>query len=192
MDKKIIKVVKRSSDLDHTSEMWVKCSYEERRQEIVNFITDNKGYEPSPNMMFIREVVFDVPDHATIYDLKHSLEQIKRDCGLDCFQISIDRANRKAHMLFDWYDRNAQECVYLYITLEYKLSVILLKATKSPIPMTSGSWLRYYIFDEYNDNPEVFDDFLDWAKHQDISKEQYEFLRFSFEFLKFMCQGLTK
>lgn len=188
----VLYISKGISDLPRTSEMWVKCTFEQKKQAISDYIIGCRGYAPSPNMIFIRKVEFDIPDTSTIYDLKRQLERIKNECGIECFQICIDRAERKCYMLFDWYDYEKQVNGNLYEAHQYRLSVIIMKAIGRPIHSSSPLWLRYFMQDAYKNDPKVFDNLLDWVKHQQPGKENYSMLRISLEYAKQVCQGLEK
>lgn len=179
-------------DLERTPEFWQKCSYEERRQEIVGFIVEKQGAPPSPNMQYIREGVFKVNDNNTLDELVKLAAEVKKAVTIDCFQISIDRKRSEAHLLFDWYDKNIQNCFHLTTTHQLKLSTMILRNLSLDDQGLKDQFLRYFLMEEYLHDPEAFKKAIEWLKHSKPNRHIYRIILKSLQFAEKKSEGLVK
>ena len=87
----------RNTDLEATSESWRKSSYKEMEERIPkNLRLPRKA---------IREVVVPIKKENTIEDLMRINAELLKIYKIDCFQCTIDRKEGKAHLLFDYLDK---------------------------------------------------------------------------------------
>ena len=157
MKDKVIEVMNRKSDLPAFDEHLRLESYAQRSADIVNDIVRLTGFPPSPNMQYIREIVFCIPEDATMIDLQGLAHQIRQHYTIDCFQISIDREKKECHMLFDWYDRKNERAYHLYKSREISLSVLILRILRIPMVTLSDVWVVHYMMQVFKENPGVIE-----------------------------------
>lgn len=189
MIENIIKFCPRQKDLYKYKEFWSCDSFNSRKGKILDYIFLTKGSVPSRNMKFIREGIIDVPDRISIDDLLNMTIRIRKECVIDCFQISIDRRQKKAHLLFDWYDRKENKCVNIYEALQYHLSVLIARELDIILPDNlDGIWLRHYLCREYKDNPMVYQEILDRMKHMSLGKRHYQILKKAISYVEKICK----
>ena len=189
----VIKFSPRKSDLATTQETWVGESYASRREKIVSYIEEHTEFPPPPNMRFIREGVFRIKKTTTMKQLRSLAERIKEECVIDCFQITINRRQNQARMLFDWYDYKETKCFYLFSTYQMNLTVLIIRFLDLPLPQhLSPQWLRYFLLREYNDNKNAFKELLERLKYARLSKKQFLLLNDTIAYVEKVCQGLAK
>lgn len=188
----VIKFRGRECDLDPTPEYWQESSYEERWQTILDAIMKARGYLPSKRMQPIREGVFKVQDSTTIDEVVAIAKKLKRWYKIDCFQVSIDRRNNTAHLLFDWNRRETGDSIFLNRSQQIAMSVKILRFLKLPRPEGTEYWHRQFLVDEYDDNPKVFSSVMDNLKHANLSKRSYRVVNDALTYLQQKCEGLVK
>lgn len=188
MTSDFLKFAKGTTDLDsHVREYWKQCSYQERYDEVSNYIQQQTGYPPSSNMQFIRELEFFITDKTTLFDISLLIPIIKKEFVIDCFQISIDRIENKAHLLFDWYDRKNNKQIYLYPTILYRLQALIIRTLNLPY-LDSDDKLSYYLMlEDYLQNKSIYNDILDWVKHQNPSPRTYKILKNIIYYITTLC-----
>lgn len=179
-------------DLDQTAEYWESDTYYYRKESIINYIRDKRGSAPSINMQFIRECSFMITDKVTILELVYLAEELRKLFLIDCFEISIDRVSSTAHMLFDFYNKKEQKCIYINKTQHAIFSVLIVKHLKLPVEEPDSCWLRYFMFIDFYDNKDVFDQLLEWSKHQNITSSSYSALQDCLQYCKQLCQKNVK
>lgn len=179
-------------DLDHTTEYWESDTYFYRKESIVNHVREKRGFAPSLNMQFIRECSFSITEKVTIFELVSLSTELRTLFKIDCFEISIDRVTSSAHMLFDFYDRDEQKCIYINKTRLAILSVLVIKHLDLPVPKPDSHWLRYFLLVDYYDNHEVFDQLLEWVEHQHVNNRSYSILQICLEYCKQLCLNNVK
>lgn len=179
-------------DLPDSLECWKGCTVAQRRAEVVSHSMKARGCEPAFNMLYIKEVVFPVPPTVEIHHLLYLRQRIKERFTLDCFQICIDRKRNEVHMLFDWYDRETQQCVYLYKARRYAFCAVIIQTLDLPFPFTDVLWLRYLLVEEYRQNPAVFDKMDEWVLHQSPSPRSYQVFHSVLKYVKARCQDLVR
>lgn len=193
MNENVIKFVRGKKDLKSSSEMWVGESFSSRRGKILSYIEETTGFPPSPNMQFIREGIFRIKSSTTLDQLRALAKKIKEECTIDCFQISINRRQNQARMLFDWYDYKERKCFYLFSTYQLSLSVLIVRFLDLPLPrQIAPKWFRYFLLREYKDNKYSFHQLLDRLKHAGLTKKQFRLLNDSIIYIEHLCEGLVK
>ena len=193
MTEDIIKFSKGKKDLKSATEMWIGESFASRRDKILSFIEHKTGFPPSPNMQFIREGIFRIKSTTTLEQLRALAVKIKEECTIDCFQISINRRQNQARMLFDWYDYKEGKCFYLFSTYQMNLSVLIVRFLDLPLPrQIAPTWFRYFLLREYKDDKNSFRQLLDLLKHSKLTKKQFRLLKDSITYIENLCQGLVK
>lgn len=188
----VIKFRGRECDLDPTPEYWQENSYDERYQAILAAIMEVRGYLPSKRMQPIREGVFKVQDSTTIDEVVTIAKELKRPYKIDCFQVSIDRRNNTAHLLFDWNKRETGDSFFLNRSQQIAMSVKILRFLKLPRPKGTELWRRQFLVGEYEDNPEVFRSVLGNLKHAKLGKRSYRIVNDALTYMQQKCEGLVK
>ena len=164
-----------------------------RIEQLRSYIEEHTEFPPSPNMRFIREGVFRIKKTTTMKQLRSLAERIKEECVIDCFQITINRRQNQARMLFDWYDYKEKKCFYLFSTYQINLSVLIIRFLDLPLPKhLSPQWLRYFLLREYNDNKNAFKELLERLKYARLNKKQFLLLNDTIAYVEKVCQGLAK
>lgn len=188
----VIKFRNVTSDLDRTDEFWQGDSYADRWDAIMDDIIRTTGFAPSKNMQPIREGVFQVTDTTTIEELRGLAQHIREWYKIDCFQISIDRPENTAHMLFDFNLREKAKSVVLNRSQQIALSVMILRFLHLPRPKGAELWLGYFLKDRFTNNPASFQVLEDKLKHAKLGKDSYTLACDVLTYVKQMCQGLVK
>ena len=188
----VIKFKYVTQDLDRTEEFWLLDCYAYRWEAIIDNIVKTTGFYPSKNMQPIREGVFQVKDTTTIEELRGLARHIKEWYKIDCFQISIDREENTAHMLFDFNLREKAKSVVLNRSQQIALSVMILRYLNLPRPKGAEMWLGYFLKDRYTNNPASFRVLQDKLKHAKLGKDSYMLACDVLTYVQQMCQGLVK
>lgn len=187
----VIKFSNRNSDLEKAEESWVGSSYDDRLEDIMDNIVKTTGFAPSKNMQPIREGVFLIKESTTIGDLKSLAVRINEVYLIDCFQISIDRDNNTAHMLFDFNIRDKGKSVVLNRSEQIVLSVMILRYLDLPCPDCAEEWMGYFLKGRYTDNEDVFENWLNNLKHKKLNKNDFNLAKEMSIFVKQMCKGMA-
>lgn len=181
----------RKEGLEKAPEYWQSADFEEVMSKAVGRVVAGRGYEPHPNMKLIRELSFMVKSVTTVSQLRLLADKIKTKYNIDCFQISIDRENSTAHMLFDYLDDNGK-IISINWLQQIKMSVMILRTLNLPRPKSVREWLRYFVTDSYEDDPQIFQKQMDALEHGDIKKINMPFLRDVLLYAEAMCKGQAK
>lgn len=184
----IIRILARRSDLDKTPEYWQSATFQEREAEIVKA----NGSVPSPNMQFIREVVFHIKESTTMEHLRDLIGLVQERLMIECFQIAINREESRAHLLFDWYDRENQRCRHLTDTHQLKLSTLVVRELEIDDIELKEQFLRYFLMEDFTDYPDGFRKCMDFLHHARPSKLIYRIMRNSLLYAEKKCEGLVK
>lgn len=188
----VIKITRRKTDLASTTEYWQECSYAEKERQIFEFIKEKIGCKPSDHMKYIQEVSFAIMPQTLLCDLQSLAKDIADVFPIQCFQISIDRSKNQAHMLFDWYDRKNECNFQMYNSLQYRLSAMILIKLNLPCDMLDIQWYRHLLLSDFRSNPKIFEELLEWVRHQKPGKKQYQLIETSLLYIKNVCLGLVK
>lgn len=193
MIKDVFTVTARQRDLHPAKELWVGESYVDRQAKIIASIVEENGAEPHANMKFIREVTFTIKKSTTMDQLKELAVAIREKCVIDCFQISINRQQNVAHMLFDWYDYKNHQCFYLYEAYQMAMSAMIVRKLRLNFPKRlEDKWLRYFLTVEYNEDVEVYQQLLEELKHKHLSKRQYALVQQMTKYVENVCKGTSR
>ena len=109
------------SDLTANNESWKADSIQERRQEAESLCKEKTGRRMQAKATPIREAVVNLNADHTMADLKELAAELKKQKGIDCFQIHIHRdegksreeLNHHAHMVFGWQDKKTGKSIKL-------------------------------------------------------------------------------
>lgn len=178
-------------DLAESPEFWQNAGYDEKLLEATSFVTEKNGFAPRANTKIIREISFPIKASTTISQLRYLAGLLKEKFKINCFQISIDRHNGMAHLLFTWID-NEGKCVVLNWLDQTKLSVMVLRVLNLPRPHSVNMWMRYFLLDAFEDDPLIFKRQLDALYHGEIEKFNLPFLRDVMLYAEAMCKGQLK
>lgn len=171
--------IQRSSrGLFKTREYWQVESYKERDQYIVSCYMERKGMPPSKNMHYLREITFGISDSVTLDDLIKVSGEIRKTFIIDCFQISIDRKRRLAHMLFDFMNKETMAAVQINQSNYTNLQVLLIRNLGLPVPAElRDQWCYHSLRCVRIENPGIFQEILDECAHLNMGKYHYSIIR---------------
>lgn len=192
MSKNTIVIENTDKDLDGQGLSWKKESYDERYNKIISFIKEKTGGFPSANMQPIRKMTISVTGDTTILMVKVFVKDIFCNFGLDCFQICLDQSNSKVELLFDWYDRSAGQCRYIYKTLQKKIEVMAIQHLCLPCDSKNDELLRLYLKNAYRQNKNIYRDLLEKLGNAKIGRESYRLLDILITYVELVCQGKVK
>ena len=103
-------------DLTQTNLTWEECSQASRLVSIKERYKATTGQKLQKKATPIREGVVVIDDQVTMSNLFDFAQKLRSRFGIDCFQIALHndegswhdgkwKANRHAHMVFDWTDK---------------------------------------------------------------------------------------
>lgn len=103
-------------DLTQTNLTWEECSQASRLESIKERYKATTGQKLQKKATPIREGVVVIDDQVTMSNLFDFAQKLRSRFGIDCFQIALHndegswhdgkwKANRHAHMVFDWTDK---------------------------------------------------------------------------------------
>lgn len=192
MSNEVIKIEKAESDLELFDCNCVVESYSERLGKIVSQIERAKGGGPSANMQPIRKMTLSVSGETTIMMLEVLSNDIRSNFGIDCFQISLDRKNCKAYMLFDWYNSQEGHCRYIYKSLQKKIEVMVMQHLLLPCNSKNDELLRLYLKNAYRHNKNIYKNLLEKVGNTKMGKGSYQLLEIIINYVELVCQGKVK
>ena len=192
MNKPLIKFVRHYADLKPTSEMWVKESFAARKKDILEDFVRREDRLPSHKMSYVRKATFPINSDTSMEDLWVLSSKIKKQFGIDAFQIAIKRTAQCAYFLFDFYDRKMGGCYWLTIVEQRYLLVLIVRTLKLEESLIPDHLLRYYFLLEYKDNPNIFRQNMALLKQKGLGKKIYYFIRNSLKFTELVCNGILK
>lgn len=191
MFEKILKIEKMERGLEKSPEYWQSDSYDGRLKKTTSKYLKDKGYKPHPNLKMFRELSFMIKASVGISDIRSLARVIKERYAIDCFQISIDRENNIAHMLFDWLDEESNGVVFG--EFEYKkLMVLVVRYLNLPRPSCIQPLVKFFLKDAYDLNSEVFKQQLDILYHAKVPGLNYSLIADSILYSESMCKGELK
>lgn len=187
----IIRFSNSSSNLESYEEYWKKADYSDVVNDITENIINTTGFPPSKNMQPIREGVIKITPETNMEQLQGLAEVINKRYHIDCFQIGIDRKNNQAHMLFDFNSRDEAKSVVINRSENIMLNVMIIRFLNLPRPDDADKSLGYFLKDLFNENPAVFDDWLNSLKKKNLSRFDFELAKDLTSFLKQVCRGMA-
>ena len=101
-------------ELQGNNETWKVEEIDARLKDIQKYCKEKSGRKMQKNAEPIREAVVNLNSHHSMKDLQKLSEDLKREKGIECFQIHIHREEGKSrqeinyheHILFDWQDKD--------------------------------------------------------------------------------------
>ena len=187
MNNQFLTINKSEKDLDANMEHWCSMSYAARISEIKEEVYNQKGYYPSRNMSPIREMVFPVTELTTLEELVHLKEKLSALFGICCFQISINRSNQMAHLLFDFYNRSLVKNVILNRSELIMMSVFIIRILNLPLPPSIKEWRGYMLKCRYIENANVFNDWLHKARNSGMGSSDIAIAEEMLDFVNHKC-----
>lgn len=188
----VIKFVGRSTDLEKADEYWRKDSVASRLEAIRKNVISKTGMSPSRNMQPVREGIFTILPTTTLDELRSLAVRIREWYGIDCFQISADRHDSTAHMLFDFHHRRDAKSIVINRSQQIALSVMILRYLRLPRPRGTENWIGHFLKERFTDNPEVFTNLLEKLKRARLGRESYALAHDVLTYVQQMCRGVVK
>ena len=193
MKESIILFEDAQSDLDMgLPEHWASASYEEMRNHLVTVIEQIEKFKPRSHRKLIRKGHFLIKKSTTLDSLKQLGKDIKTKYGINCFQAVINRDTNIAEMLFSWVNEETAGMYVLNQADLKKLSVLILRHLNLPRPAAANMWVRYFLTDAFEEDPEIFQRQIRELAHWGLDKESYEILHDSLSYADMVCRGLLK
>ena len=183
--------VKATGDLEGMDEFWSLKTFNQCKTEIEEHNLRATKHLPSKNMFYIRSCTLTIAEDTTMQQLVNMTTAIIETYHIHCFQIAIDRQGRTASFLFDFYDRDKCEIVYLnlcklnymYVFIQYKLGL--------PIPSTP-SLLRRYLVAAYMDDRNQYRRLLISIRKAGLGKRDFNLIRSCLMYIEKNLEGITK
>lgn len=187
-----IKFYKRDTNLPKFSaeaeDYWVNKDV----QDVMNCVKKTKTKKLSPLMIIIREYSVAVSPHITLKDILQATETLYERYGIECFQISIDRENNYAHMLFSFYDisndklivlnNSQQKQIYTTFALQFKLNNL----------QKSNEIVRHILVEHYLQDKNVYKHLLQEINHIKMTQYERKIIGETLRYADLVCKGLTK
>lgn len=176
----VLRFRRSQKGLARTREFWQSESFRDRDRHIVEYYKSHSGgHIPCKNMWYIREMELDIDDHVSLKDLIKATEYVKNFFIIDCFQISIDRKNQQAHLLFDFFNKETLACVQIHSSNIALLQVFFIKHLGLSVKSKSieNIWSHFSIRCELMENPNVLEDLLMECKHIGLSRFYYQIIK---------------
>lgn len=173
----------RNIDLDVTSESWRKASYKEMEERIPKTVRLPRKA--------IREVIVPIKKDNTLEDLMRINAELLKIYKIDCFQCTIDRKEGKAHLLFDYLDKETG-LSYVFNSSDQKMiyAMIMMMLKYSSDREDVGK--RYFLLNYYKKDQDIYRKLLDDIQHKDFSKNNYCVLKDILEYVENVCEGKVK
>ncbi len=187
----VFTIVHCTNGLEKTSEYWQNADFEVKFQELKGRVEEHKRFPPTARMKIIREMSFLVKSSTTIGQLLVLSEKLRKKFHIDCFQISIDRTDCMAHMLFGFIDEKGSSIYFNWLT-EIRVSVMILNELNLPRPKSVKMWLRYFLVHSYENDPQIFQKQLAALEHGEMDKVNLTFMRDVIHYAEAMCKGQLK
>lgn len=191
MIENVFTIVNRKKGLKKTPEYWQNADFEVKLKELKEKFKKRYGFSPPRHKQFIREVSFLVKSSTTVEQLISLAAKLRGKYHIDCFQISIDRANCMAHMLFIFSDENGSP-IYLNWLHQIKMSVMILCELNLPRPKDVDTWLRYFLMDSFENDHQIFQKQLAALEHGEIDKVNLQLIRDVMHYAEAVCKGKLK
>lgn len=190
MIENVFTIVHRKVGLEKTPEYWQTADFGVKLNELQERFKKTCGFA-STHKQFTREISFLVKASTTLEQLIALAAKLKNQFHIDCFQISIDRADCMAHMLFGFIDEDGST-VYLNWLAQVKMSVMILCELNLPRPKDVDTWLRYFLMDSYENDHQVFQKQLSALEHGEMDKLNFQFMRDVMHYAEAVCKGKLK
>ena len=192
MKNDILSIEVARDNLKETSEYWKSESYETMVDRLQTLIQAKTGYPPYQNTKMIREVCFKITPGTTLDQIREVLNDIENGYHVSCFQISIDRRNNIAHLLFAWiHPTTAKPVRFNNKTKVMLFSVYFVRRLHLEYPDDMTEWVRYFIMDAYYEDKLVFEKALADLQKIEIPINKTIFLE-SLLYAQFMSEGKVK
>lgn len=192
MIENVFTIVHRKVGLEKTPEYWQTADFGVKLNEFKERFKNRYGFYPScKSKQITREVSFLVKASTTLEQLVALAAKLKKKFHLDCFQISIDRADCMAHMLFGVIKEDGST-VYLNWLAQVKMSVMILCELNLPRPKGIDTWLRYFLMDSFENDHQVFQKQLAALEHGEMDKINLQVMRDVMHYAEAVCKGKLK
>lgn len=172
-------------------EYWSKATYDEMQDMVIQRIKEKRGFLPRANMKVIRGISFQIKNSTSIEQLCRLGDKIQKKYDLECFQISIDRSESVAHMLMSFINQEGNVVKFDWL-MQIKISAIILRTLNLPRPMSVRLWMRYFLYDAYEEDSQIFVKQLDAIEHGDMKRIDIPFMRDILQYGEAMCKGQVK
>lgn len=191
MIENVFTIINRRKELKKTPEYWQNADFEVKLSELKEKFKNNYGFHAARHKQFIREVSFLVKASTTIGQLISLAAKLREKYLIDCFQISIDREDCMAHMLFVFADENGSP-IYLNWLSQIKMSVMVLCELNLPRPKGVDTWLRYFLMNSFENDHQIFQKQLTVLENGEIDKVNIQLIRDVMHYAEAVCKGKLK
>lgn len=190
----VIKITSANTDLPRhpKSEYWQSATYGTMNAKVKAAVDQRYGWLPRPTSKYIREITFKIKGDTTLEAVQKLCQLIHERYRLYCFQIAFDRLVNEVHLLFLWMHFDDCKIIYLNDSDQKKLSVTILRHLNLPRPLAADGWLRMFLLETWQENPEAYDKALDWLDHAHATAPIYTILRDSLVYAQRVSKGLSK
>lgn len=191
MIENVFVITYRNEGLKKAKEYWQSADFDVRLKEINNRVLEHRGFYPIASMKTTREFSFLVKATTRIEDLRNLAMKLKKKYKIDCFQISIDRNDSMAHMLFDFISDEGKSHVLNWLD-QIKISVMILRELNLPRPQGVKKWMRYFLIDSFENDSQTFAKQLEALERGELHKVNMPLMRDLLYYAEAMCKGQLK
>lgn len=191
MIENVFTITHRNEGLEKVKEYWQSADFDVRLKEINNRVLKHRGFLPIASMKTIREFSFLVKATTKIEDLRNLAVKLKEKYKIDCFQVSIDRKDSMAHMLFDFISDDGKSHVLNWLA-QIRISVMILRELNLPRPQGVKKWMRYFLIDSFENDPQTFAKQLEVLERGELQKVNMPLMRDLLYYAEAMCKGQLK
>ena len=177
MIKDFVNFTKAIGDINKYDEHLFMDSYHHRLECIMSDIIGLTGSYPSCNMQPIREATFPINPDTTIDDLVRLSDTIKEKFGIDCFQISIDRQECVAHLLFDFIRHSDGVCINLTSTHKKFLCARIIHSLDLKSYKYDEEIVGYILKMLYSEDASFLEDLLSRLSKYDLSESDSNLIK---------------
>ena len=191
MIENVFTIIHGKHGLEKTPEYWQNADFDVKLNELKERFKVSNGSYPKRYKQLVRGISFLVKASTSIEQLLALSAKLKEKYHIDCFQISIDRADCMAHMLFGFIDESGST-IYLNWLDQTKISVMILCELNLPRPKNLDMWLRYFLMDAFENDHQVFQKQLAALEHGETEKVNIQLIRDVMHYAEAMCKGKLK
>lgn len=192
MELDVLKVECSHQGLPCMDEHWESMSYEDKFKELSKVILETKGYHPHRNSKMFRTISFEIKQSVSLENVIELSYRIKDKFDVKCFQVSIDRYNNVAYMLFVWLDDDYNSIVFSSYDWQM-LSVKVLRYLNLPRPNLNKSLTRYFLLDAFETNSQIYRNQIEVLfRNSGIPGINYTLIHDALIYAEYMCKGEVK
>ncbi|MDD6552106.1 MAG: hypothetical protein PUF37_00765 [Prevotellaceae bacterium] len=184
----VLIIEKGINDLPESPERWVGEHYGSLKERIDRETLAATGYAPLKHAKFIRVITFKVKLSTHIDAIRRMMEIVHKRFGIACYQAAIYRQDSTARLLCSWWDENTKRGIALSYSDQTKLAVTILRQLHLPRPRSTDGWVRYFLREAYEENPDVFKEALDWVASCSPGSTDFEVIHDALQLALDICK----